>query len=49
MAREEAKRRERNRKDKCAQMGQKLKIHKFNLHKDDELLEEDVPWPIILI
>ena len=48
MAREEAKQRERNRKDKCAQLGQQLKIHKLNLHKDDELLVEDVK-PIILI
>ena len=30
-------------------MGQQLKIHKLNLHKDDELLDEDVPQPIILI
>ena len=49
MAREEAKQRERNRKDEHAQTGQQLKIHKLNLHKDDELLEEDVPQPIILI
>ena len=31
------------------QMCQQLKIHKLNLHKDDELLDEDVPQPIILI
>ena len=49
MAREEAKRRERNRKEKRAHMGQRLKIHKLNLHEDDELLDEDVPQPIILI
>ena len=49
MAREEAKQRERNRKDKRAQTGQQLKIHKLNLHKDDALLDEDVPQPIILI
>ena len=42
-AREEAKQRERNRKDKRVEMGQKLKIHKLNLHEDDESLDEDVP------
>ena len=30
-------------------MGQQLKIHKLNLHKNDELSDEDVPQPIILI
>ena len=30
-------------------MGQQLRIHKLNLHKEDELLDEDVPQPIILI
>ena len=30
-------------------MGQQLKAHKLNLHKDDELLDEDVPQPRILI
>ena len=30
-------------------MGQQLKIHKLNLHKEDELSNEDVPQPIILI
>ena len=30
-------------------MGQQLKIHKLNLHEEDELLNEDVPQPIILI
>ena len=49
MAREEAKQRERNRKGKRAQMGQQLNIHKLNLHEDDELLDEVVPQPIILI
>ena len=48
-AREEAKQREHNRKKKRAQMGQQLKIHKLNLHEDDELSDEDVPQPIILI
>ena len=48
-AREEAKQRERNSKDKRAQMGQKLKINKLNLHDNDELLDEDGPRPIILI
>ena len=30
-------------------MGQQLKIHKLNLHKEDELLDEDVPQRVILI
>ena len=30
-------------------MGQQLKIHKLNFHEDDELLDEDVPQPIIVI
>ena len=47
--REEAKQRERNKKDKCAHMGQQLKICKLNLHKEDELLDEDFLQPIILI
>ena len=49
LKREEAKQRECNRKDKRAHMGQQLKICKLNLHKEDELLDEDVPQPIILI
>ena len=49
MAREKSKQRERNKKDKHAHMGQQLKIHKFNLHEEDELSNEDVPQPIILI
>ena len=49
MAREEAKQRKRIKKDKHAQIGQQLKIHKLNFHKEDELLDEDVPQSIILI
>ena len=49
MAREEAKQRERNRKDKHAQTGQQLKIHKLKLYEEDELSDEDIPQPINLI
>ena len=49
MAREKAKQMEHNRKDKQAQTGPTLKIHKLKMHEEDELLDEDVPQPIILI
>ena len=47
MAREEARQRERNKKDKQAQMNQTLKIHKLKFMK--RMIYEDVPQPIILI
>ena len=49
MAREEARQREHNKKDKQAQTGHTFKIHKLKLHKEDELLDEDIPQPIIMI
>ena len=49
LAREEAKQRECNKKEKQAQARQTLEINKLQLQEDDKLLDEIVPQPKILI